>query len=106
MIGQTIGMSHYLSRQVFECDIAAGMIAVVVRVDEQIEGALRLLADVLNEVAGLFGKLRVHHNNALRIEQPADGAAAFGEKAYVAANELHVALRQLKPVGQLRCAGH
>ena len=66
-----------------EHGVAAGVIAVMVRVDQQIDGPRRPRLDAVEALLRGIRKLRVHHDHAIRRDQPPDGAAARGEKAGV-----------------------
>ena len=72
----------------FEDRVAAGVIEVVVRVDDRVEPAPRAVRQAGEADRSRVGKLRVDHDERRGRSQPADGAAAAGEDPGMAAQRL------------------
>ena len=76
-----------LLRHALEDDVAAGVIAMMMRVDQPIDASsLRALVEAVEEQLRGVRKLRVDDDHAVRIDEIADRAAAGREVADVAAN--------------------
>jgi hypothetical protein len=81
------------------------VIAVVVRVDEQLDALRRLLLQSFDTRLGGVRELRVHGDGAIRRDEIADGAAAAAENPHVPAHLLELGdrrrrrlrLRETKP---------
>jgi hypothetical protein len=65
-----------------EHGIAAGVIAVMVGVDQQLDALWRLLLQTIDARARGRGKLAVHRNGAVAVDQVPDRAALAGEIAH------------------------
>src|SRR5690606_11502879 len=67
--------------------VAAGVVAVVVRVEEDVDlPPAGTCVQPLQERPGRLGELRVHHDDAVAVHQVPDRAAAHGEVPDVAAD--------------------
>ena len=84
-------MGHHFVDDVLKNDIAAGVIAMVVGVDQQIDATLALFADFFNQVCSGIRELGVDHYQTFFVDHPGDRSAPFGEDAYVVAQEFHFA---------------
>ena len=83
-----VDLRHDCSGGRFEDRVAAGVIVVVVRVDDRVEPASRAARQAGEADRGRVGKLRVDHDERRGRGQPADGAAAAGEDPGMAAQRL------------------
>ncbi len=78
-------MGHHGLRESAELVVAAGVVPVMVRVDQAIDRAiLGPLIEARDEQLGGIGKLAVDGHHAGRVDQVADRAATAGEKAHAA----------------------
>ncbi len=63
--------------------VAARVIGMVMTVDQHVDAARAALLEPAQQVRRRVGELAVHHEQAVTVEQPADGAATLMEDADV-----------------------
>ena len=79
-----------------EDDIARRVVAVMMRVDEEVDLALRHVLQVAERDCRRVLKLRIDDDDAVGRHEHADGAAAAAEHADVAAQRIERGLRRLR----------
>jgi hypothetical protein len=98
-------MRNDLLRGASEGDVAARVIAVVVRVDEEVDAAIVRALIETSETRGCFRrKLAVDDRNGTRIHEESDGAAAHREVSDVTPDWREYSLRLLLPQRRERAA--
>ena len=64
--------------------VAAGVVAVVMRVDDEVEGLIGAIPEAAPARGRRLGRLRVHHDQGTVPDEPADGATPASEGTHAA----------------------
>jgi len=76
-------MCSHIFDDPFKGNITAGMIAMVVRIDQPLEGFVGLFLQLGNKVFCRIRKLSINYYNSVFVRQPGDGSSLFSKPANV-----------------------